>query len=200
MTQHIQTDNHIILGDGTLGTVNALAIDTAKVAGHSVGLLTYPGIGLSDSIPNVYELDLDNLKDANKYLMRANKSMHRSLPRQQMAQDNALRRDHWLVKWVHTVYITGVFTQDASLLKINTDVAWAAQMYIDRFIYDQEPMDLCQLYMFDSKSEAWWRWEKQWNRATYVPPAQGVYTVLGHDKPTTATKVAIKELWPNVSQ
>lgn len=196
MTHH----NHIILGDGTTGTVNALAIENAKIAGHEVGLLTYPGIGLSDSIPNVYELDLDNLKDSNKYLMRANKSMHRSLPRQQMAQDNALRRDHWIVKWVHTVYITGVFTQDASLLKINTDVAWAAQMYVDRFIYDQEPLELCQLYMFDSKSEAWWRWEKQWSRVSSVPHAAGVYTVLGYDKPTTATKIAIKDLWPDINR
>lgn len=200
MTQQIQNYKNIILGDGTTGTVNALAIENAKIAGHSVGMLTYPGIGLSDSIPDVYELQLDDLKDANKYLMRANKSMHRSLPRQQMAQDNALRRDYWLVKWVHTVYVTGLFTQDASLLKINTDVAWSAQMYVDRFIYDQEPFDLCQLYMFDSKSEAWWKWEKQWSRVSAVPPAQGVYTVLGFDKPTNATKLAIKDLWPDVNQ
>lgn len=198
MTQIEQTN--IMLGDGTIGTINALAVENAKTAGHEVGLLTYPGIGLSDSIPNVYELDLDTLKDANKYLMRANKSMHRSLPRQQMAQDNALRRDHCIVKWVDTVYVTGVFTQDASLLKINTDVAWAAQMYVDRFIYDQEPLELCQLYMFDSKSEAWWRWEKQWSRVSGVPHATGVYTVLGYDKPTTATKIAIKDLWPDINR
>lgn len=189
-----------MLGDGSSGTINALAVDVAATAGHVIGNLVYPGMGLSDSIPNTYELDLDKLKESNKYLMRANKSMHRSLPRQQMAQDNALRRDHWLVRWTNTVYIAGLFTQDASLLKINTDVAWSAQMYIDRFMYDQEPMDLCQLYMFDSKSEAWWKWEKLWTRTSNVPPATGVYTVLGYDKPTNATKLAIKALWPNVTQ
>lgn len=189
-----------MLGDGSTGTINALAVDMAKVAGHQVGLLTYPGMGLSDAIPYTYDLTLDNLKEANKYLMRANKSMHRSLPRQQMAQDNALRRDYWLTKWVQTVYVTGVFTQDASLLKINTDVAWAVQMYVDRFMYDQEPFDLCQLYMFDSKSEAWWTWEKQWVRTSSVPIANDVYTVLGYDKPTNATKHAIKELWPDINQ
>lgn len=196
----IVKQNNIMLGDGTFGTVNSASVENAKLAGHQIGILTYPGIGLSDSIPNTYELGLEELKEANKYLMRANKSMHRSLPRQQMAQDNVLRRDYWLTKWVHTVYVTGVFTQDASLLKINTDVAWSIQMYVDRFIYDQEPFELCQLYMFDSKSEAWWKWEKQWIRTSTVPPANGVYTVLGYDKPTNATKHAIKELWPSINQ
>lgn len=189
-----------MLGDGSTGTINALATEIARSAGHEVGNLVYPGMGISDSVPDIYELDLDKLKESKTHLMRANKSMHRSLPRLQMAQDNALRRDHWLVKWTDIVYITGVFTQDASLLKINTDVAWAAQMYIDRFMYDQEPIELCNLYMFDSKSEAWLKWEKQWVRTTAVPYAQGVYTVLGFDKPTSATKLAIKALWPNISQ
>jgi hypothetical protein len=72
-------------------------------------------------------------------------------------------------------------------------------MYIDKFIYEQEPMELCNLYMFDTKSEAWYKWDKQWIRVYEVPAAQGVYTVLGYDKPTNAAKLAIRELWPSVS-
>lgn len=199
MSNPLFTTDNIMLSDGSIGSANYIAAELAKDAGHCVGQLIYPNTGISDYPNNVFELNLDHLKDSNKYLMRANKSMHRSWPRQNTAQDNALRRDLWMVKWTHTVYMIGLFTQDASLLKINTDAAWAAQMYVDKFIYDQEPMELCNLYMFDTKSEAWYKWEKQWNRVAGVPHAQGVYTVLGYDKPTNAAKLAIRDLWPTIS-
>ena len=198
-TESLFTTENIMLSDGSTNTANSIAAELAVNTGHDVGYLIYPGMGISDHPYNVFEIGLDQLKESNTYLMRANKSMHRSWPRQNTAHDNALCRDAWLVKWSQTVYMIGLFTQDASLLKINTDAAWAAQMYIDKFIYDQEPMELCNLYMFDTKSEAWYKWDKQWIRVYDVPAAQGVYTVLGYDKPTNAAKLAIRDLWPGVS-
>jgi hypothetical protein len=89
----------------------------------------------------------------------------------------------------------GLFTQDASLLKINTDMAWAAQMYVDRFLYDQEPWELCELYLFDMKSESWWQWKQQWQRIESVAAPYGVYTVMGQDKLTNAGKSALRDLF-----
>jgi len=125
--------------------------------------------------------------------------MHRSWPRRQLNTDNALRRDSWIARWAHQIYMFGLFTQDASLLKINTDIAWAAQMYVDRFLYDNEPWDLCELYLFDMKSESWWQWKQQWTRIESVPSPSGVYTIIGQDKLTNAGKAAMKDLF-SVSQ
>jgi hypothetical protein len=78
-------------------------------------------------------------------------------------------------------------------------MAWAAQMYVDRFLYDQEPWDLCELYLFDMKSESWWQWKQQWHRIDTVPAPTGVYTVMGQDKITNGGKAALRDLF-SVSQ
>jgi hypothetical protein len=190
----------VLLTDGTKTSTAGAAAEVALAAGHGVAQLVYPGSGISSNVPNVYELDLEHLKEANKFLMRANKSMHRSWPRQQLAADNALRRDLWIVRWAHSLYIFGLFTQDASILKINTDVAWSAQMYVDRFVQDGEPIDLCELYLFDMKSEAWWQWKGSWNMIANPPTPCGIYTVLGQDKLSNGGKAALKKLWEPINQ
>lgn len=191
---------NLYLGTGESDPLTKICSELAKAAGHAVGHIVYPGSGISSEPHDIYELDIEHLKEANRYLMRANKSMHRSWPRQQLAQDNALRRDMWLVKWAYNVYVIGLFTQDASLLKIQNDTGWPAQIYVDRFIYDREPMPLCHLYLFDQKSEAWWRWEQQWNRVQSPDPANGIYTVFGPEKLTNAGRAALHDIWPSINQ
>lgn len=192
---HIFDHPNVALCTGDDNQVATMTANIAREAGHGVAYLTYPGSVASVPDSQRYEIDMDHLKEANRYLMRANKSMHRSWPRQQLAQDNSLRRDSWMVRWAHSVYVIGLFTQDASLLKINTDIAWSAQMYVDRFLYDQEPMELCELYLFDMKSEAWYQWQRKWERVHNVPNASGVYTVVGEDRLTNAGKEALRNLW-----
>jgi len=192
-------DDIMMLSDGNESPTTALAYELATSAGHAVNTLSYPGSVTSADTANLFELDMNHLKEANRYLMRANKNMHRSWPRRQLAADNALRRDKWMAKWAHQMFIVGLFTQDASLLKINTDVAWAAQMYIDRFLHDNEPWDLCELYLFDMKSESWYQWRQQWSRMQDKPTPSGIYTVLGQDKLNNAGKTALRDLW-NLNQ
>lgn len=194
----LENDNFLIT-DGSSGTASSMAAELAESLGHGVAILGYPASGVDCSPDHAFEIDVSHLKEANRYLMRANKNMHRSWPRQQLAQDNALRRDLWMVRWAHAIYMVGLFTQDASLLKISTDAAWAAQMYVDRFIFDGEPMTLCELYLFDMKSESWWQWAGSWTKVSSVPTPTGIYTVIGSDKLTTAAKAAIKDLY-TVSQ
>lgn len=192
---HLFDMPNVLLIDGIDTSTGALAMECASAAGHAAVYLSYPGSGLNPNLENVFEINFDHLKEANRYLLRANKNMHRSWPRQNMATDNCLRRDLWMVRWAHALYVVGLFTQDASLLKINTDVAWSAQMYVDRFLYDQEPMDLCQLYMFDIKSEAWWRWQGTWQMCRQDPRAEDIYSVVGQEKLTNASKDAIRQLY-----
>lgn len=186
---------NLMLSDGNINTTTGKAARYAARAGHAVANLMYPGDGLNDLPFNAFLLGDKHLRESNRYLLRANKSMHRSWPRQQMASDNGLRRDLYTVRWADRIYIMGLFTQDASLLKIHTECAWAAQMYVDRFLYDQEPYDLCELYLFDMKSECWWLWNKRWAMISNMPKPRGVYTVVGHDKLTNAGKKALADLW-----
>ena len=198
MSQDINTlfdKPDLLLLSGDDDTSTTIAANFARAANHGLAYLTYPGSGINDNPDDIFEINFEHLKEANRYLMRANKNMHRSWPRQNMSTDNALRRDMWLVRWCHTVYIIGLFTQDASLLKINTDVAWPAQMYVDRFLYDQEPMDLCELYLFDMKSEAWWAWRGHWSMCKTAPTASGLYTILSNEKLSNAGKDAIRALY-----
>ena len=199
MTNESNTDIHIMICDGSQGTISETASEYARSAGHAVNILTFPGNPSSHHQGELHELDLDHLKEANRYILRANKNMHRSWPKQQLSQDNALRRDVWVTRWTHNLYVFGLFTQDASLLKINSDACWIAQMYVDRFLFDKEPMDLCHIYMFDMKSESWWQWRQQWNMISKPVPPDGIYTIVSQEKLTNAAKVALKDLWP-VSQ
>lgn len=188
-------DQPLMLFDGTEGYASQLAAECASAAGHTVNTIIFPGSGLSATAAGVYEIDMEHLKEANRYLMRANKNMHRSWPRRQVTADNGLRRDLYLAKWAHQMYVVGLFVQDASLLKIGTDTAWTAQMYVDRFLYDQEPWPLCELYFFDQKSEAWWRWSQQWTMLSDAPQPDGVYTVIGSERLTNAGKTALRRLY-----
>jgi len=185
----------MLLSNGGDGPATAAAAQLSASAGHAVHVFTYPGSAAASPSLVSHELEIEHLKTANRYLMRANKSMHRSWPRRQLATDNALRRDSWIARWTHRIYIIGLFTQDASLLKIGTDCAWSAQMYVDRFLYDQEPWALCELFLFDMKSECWWQWQQQWARTDQIPTPEGVYTILGLDKMNTAGKTALKSLY-----
>lgn len=191
----MQLPKDIMISDGMPDSISGKAALNAAKAGHAVANIIYPGDGLNGDLPGNYTLVDRHLVDSNRYLLRANKSMHRSWPRQGMATDNSLRRDIYLVRWTERIYLFGLFTQDASLLKIHTDVAWAAQMYVDRFMYDREPFDMCELYMFDMKSEGWWLWRKHWAMVSSVPRPHGVYTVLGKDRLTSHGKVALAKLW-----
>jgi hypothetical protein len=146
---------------------------------------------------NDWPLSEERLIQSNDYLKRANKSVHRDWPTKNVKANDDIRRDVYLVRWCETIYCTGLFTDDASLLKIAGDLAWPCQVYVDRFLYDQEPMDLCKLYMFDLKSECWFNWRYRWHRMNNVPIPSGVYTALGPDKLSKAAKKAIESLWFN---
>lgn len=190
-----QLPDNLMLSDGSEQSTNGRAASLARQAGHSVASIIYPGDGYNDELDGNYLINDSHMRTANRYLLRANKSMHRSWPRQQMASDNGLRRDLYLVRWSERVYLFGLFTQDASLLKVHSEAAWAAQMYIDRFLYDREPYEMCELFMFDMKSESWWRWNKQWAMVAAVTKPHGVYTVLGNDRLSNAGKSALSALW-----
>jgi hypothetical protein len=191
------TTPRLIIGkDLLLGAPNTLAsMISGESAKRSHGVANLIPQGQQPSRGTEWLLSEERLAQSNDYLKRANKSVHRGWPT--VDNNDAIRRDVYLVRWCETIYCAGLFTDDASLLKIAGDLAWPCQVYVDRFLYDQEPMDLCKLYMFDLKSECWFNWRYRWHRTNDVPSPSGIYTALGTDRLSKAGKQAVESIWIN---
>ena len=189
----ISINENLLLGAGPDGVSGVFATDASKNH-HSVAYITHKNSKYTAD-NNTFMLASDRMNTADNYLLRANKSVHRSWPSGNVEIDNNLRRDSYIVRWCERVYAIGVFTNDASLLKIAGDSAWACQMYIDRFLYDQEPISTCELYFFDLKAETWLVWNTKWSRNNQVPKPHGIYAVLGQERLTRAAKISIDQLW-----
>lgn len=144
---------------------------------------------------NLYTLTKDHLVNVDPYVIRASKSLKRIFPAKSEHTNNLLRRNYYQVKWCESVYAISSFTQDNSLLKVAGGTAWACQMYVDRFLYDQESFDLCQLYVFDQTIEKWYQWLRQWREIDKPPTPFGVYAGIGTRDITTAGITAIKSLY-----
>lgn len=191
--QAINMNADILLGAGPDTLSGMFATDASKNF-HSVAYFTYPGDGTKLD-KNTFALDTRMLEDADPYLIRANKYIHRQWPTGKTSIDNSLRRDSYLVRYCQRVYAIGTFTDDASLLKISGELAWPCQMYVDRFLYDKEPMDTCELYIFDTKGESWFLWRGKLSRIDVAPKPCGIYAVIGTNKLTRAAREAIDHLW-----
>jgi len=183
----------VMLGANPNGVAGMFATE-AKQHGHSAVYLMHNGSSVSAD-EGLLCLSDERMAAAENYLIRANKCIHRKWPVADHEEVDELKRDCYMVRWAHSVYAIGLFTSDASLLKIGGNLAWPCQMYVDRFLYDQEPMSLCELYMFDLKSESWFAWNARWTRINDVPKPSGIYAVVGNDKLTRAAKQAIDSLW-----
>lgn len=183
---------NLLIGAGENTLAGVMANDSNK-HDHGVAYLAvrdHKNLGAND-----WPLSEERLQQSNDYLKRANKSVHRSWPTKDDIVNDSMRRDVHLVRWCETIYCVGLFTDDASLLKIAGELAWPCQVYVDRFLYDQEPMDMCRLFMFDLKSESWFNWRYRWHRMNSVPMPSGIYAALGTEKLTKAGRMAIDGLW-----
>lgn len=186
----IKKDILLGAGDNTLAGVMANESLKREHSVANIAVRDHKNLGKND-----WPLSPERLSQSNDYLKRANKSVHRGWPTSDAESADSIRRDVYLVRWCETIYCVGLFTDDASLLKIAGDLAWPCQVYVDRFLYDQEPMDLCKLYMFDLKSECWFNWRYRWHRMNDVPSPTGIYAAIGTDKLTKAGRQAIEGLW-----
>lgn len=186
------TINNLLLGPGLDSLAGIFSTDASKKQ-HEIAYISY-GKSVTKDI-YCYELSEEHIENANNYLLRANKSVHRSWPTDNKTSNNNSLRDSYLVRWCERVYTAGFFTSDASLLKIAGDIAWPCQVYVDRFLYDKEPMELCELYFYDIKSDSWFLWNTKWKKIASPPTPYGIYAVLGNGKLTRTARQAIDKLW-----
>ena len=68
-------------------------------------------------------------------------------------------------------------------------------MYVDRFLFDQESLDQCELYMYDLKSQGWFMWNTTWYPIIRAPKPFGTYAVLGENMLNKPAAQAVDQLW-----
>lgn len=184
---------NILLSGGAPGADTEFGKIAAKHK-HQVVHWTFKGHKIKQKT-NVYELSDEHLKEADSYLIRANKGIIRTFPAASEHTNNLLRRNFYQVKWSESVYAVANFTDDSSMLKVKGGTAWACQMYADRFIYDQEPFSICQMYLFDQQSKKWYKWSRIWTEIDQPPRPQGVYAGIGSRDLTPEGLAAIASLY-----
>lgn len=187
------TSGDILLSGGAAGADTAFG-KAAQKAGHQVVHWSFNGhkVKLKN---DVYALSDDQLKEADPFLIRANKSIIRTFPATSEHTNNLLRRNYYQVKWSQSVYAISSFTDDSSMLKVFGGTAWAIQLYADRFLYDRESFNNCHLYFFDQKSDQWFKWYRSWIKIQKPPTPNGVYAGIGSRELTDAGLAAINSLY-----
>ena len=183
--------NNILLSGGAAGADTEFG-KVALNAGHQVVHWSFKG---HKSKNNVSILNEEQLKEADPYLIRANKGVVRTFPAASEHTNNLLRRNYYQVKWSSSVYAISKFTNDSSMLGVYGGTAWAVQLYVDRFLYDQKPFDQCQLFLFDQTSSKWFKWNRSWIEIEKPPAPQGIYAGIGSRELTKAGIAAINSLY-----
>lgn len=183
-----------ILLSGAADGADSVFSKAAAASKHQVVHWTFAG-HKTKLRKGLYQLSPEHLTAADPYLMRANKGVVRTFPSGSEHVNNLLRRNLYQVRWSESVYAVSRFSSDRSMLMIDGGTAWACQMYVDRFLYDQEPMDLCQLYLFDQTSGTWHAWKRRWDRIDAPPKPHGIYAGIGSRDLSDAGSAAIAALY-----
>lgn len=177
----------MMLSGGAEGADSAFGKAASK-KGHKVVHWTFDG-HKSRLRSNLFPLDANKLRYADPYIVRASKGVLRYLPTNEYVK-NLLRRNYYQVAFSESVYAVGRFQHQVnhtsgrfkdqeSMLSIDGGTAWACQMYVDRFIFDQEPMKACQLYFYDMQGKKWYKWQQIWREIGSPPSPSGVYAGIG---------------------
>lgn len=140
----------------------------------------------------IVRLSQEQLDFADKYVLRANLTLKRRFPTSNQHTNNLLRRNWYQVMATNSLYAVGTFDKKGT---VEGGTSWAVQMYIDRFLIDQEPINNCMLFFFDQKKQRWYQWNEIWRELPDKPPKpSGVWTGIGSRTLLDSGKQAIRDL------
>lgn len=187
------TNPNILLSGAAAGADTEFSVQ-ADAYGHTVVNWTFRG-HKSRFEQHLYELTDNHLTQAHAALLRANTSLKRQYPARSTNINRLLQRNFYQVRWSERVYAVSKFSKDSSMLGIDGGTAWACQMYVDRFLFDNEPMELCELYMFDQNQNQWFQWRRVWFPIESPPIPSGIYAGIGSRNLKDSGQAAISNLY-----
>lgn len=149
---------NICLSGGALGADIAWAT-AATGCGHDVVHWSFKGHRPRAS-ENVYELDSEELAQADQPLKQANRFLKRKLPFDKPWIINLLRRNWYQIKYSDSVYAVGMLNSKAIVHKkptgeyynidcenyldhmgVNGGTAWACQLYFNQWLQENDLFD-----------------------------------------------------------
>lgn len=142
-------NENIMLSGGAKGSDYFWAEQALK-CGHQIIHWSYEGHKSYHS-EHSYDLSLDELKEADDPLRKANISLKRFLPYKNFYVINLLRRNWFQIRYADSVYAVGVRNDKNSPHRISGGTAWACQMYIDKCIEDGSD---AKLYFYDQDEQS----------------------------------------------
>jgi hypothetical protein len=168
----------------------------AKKAGHYVLHWSFDSHKAYAPENEIVRLSNDLLIQADPYLKRANKTLKRSFPSSNPSTNNLLRRNWYQVKDTNTLYAVTELKLEAGKLMPQGGTAWAIQMYIDRFLIDNEPIKNANLWVFEKKLKKWFKWnEGVWAIQISKPPCpSGLWTGIGSRELDIWDKIEIEKI------
>ena len=164
---------------------------TAGCSGHMVIHWSFAGHKPYAPDSEVVRLSDEQLKVADPSIVRANQTLKRRVPYDKTWLMNLIRRNYYQIKWSQSVYAVG-FLRNGN---VDGGTAWATQMYMDRFLKDNEDISQCKLYLFDQLSRTWYFWNNDWSKMDGQPPKpSGIWAGIGTRDLNDDGKNAIRKL------
>lgn len=165
---------------------------SAATLGHRVIHWSFNGHKSSAPEEEIVLLTQAHLDEADDPLKRANLSLKRKFPSKSQHVNNLLRRNYYQTRWTEAIYGVSKLKDN----QVEGGTAWAIQLYMDRFLCDNEDPQKCQLYLFDQDTNYWLQWNPQdrWSVLSKPPVPSGIWAGIGSRKLTDAGKAAICEL------
>lgn len=165
----------------------------AGIIGHSVIHWSFQGHRSQAPETELVQLTPEQLAQADDAVARANKTLKRRWPSNSDFTNNLLRRNWYQVKDAQAVYAISTLDRKNG---VSGGTAWAVQMYLDRFLYDDEPMDRCQAYLFDRNTKLWYKFDgTRWiNLISRPPKPTGIWAGIGSRDLDYLSRIEIRKL------
>jgi len=154
-------------------------------AGHSVLHFSFAGHRSAVPPSEIVVLSDELLREADPYLIKANKTMHRRFPSQSPHVNNLLRRNWYQVRDAESCYAVSTIKDGI----VQGGTSWAISLFQDRF--DRGP---CPAYVYCQEQGYWFEWTGEWTRIYEPPTPAGVWAGIGSRALNPGGKLAIRVL------
>lgn len=132
---------------------------------------------------NTVVLSTDELKEADQFLIEANKDLKRSFPTKNEFVNNLLRRNYYQIKDSDSLYAVSTINQDGN---VDGGTAWAVTMFIQN--------RTGPVYLYDQVKEIWFEYDRDGEVFLEIespPTPSGKWTGIGSRKITEDAKEAM---------
>jgi hypothetical protein len=170
----------------------------ATQLGHKVVHYTFAGFEAQAKAGDfvvLRKLTQFQLREADPYLNRANKTLRKEFPCGIEYRDNILRRSWWITRSVNTIY--AICRLDLKNQQVAGIDAWPIQCVIDRA---QDERVKLRTYVFDQIRSKWYRFDPVRQVWISLPPhrvplPRGDYAGIGTVKLSATGTRAIEQLF-----